>query len=121
MKFTYSHEWIVLEDANIVCIGITDYAQKELGTITYVELPQIGSHVEKGQAAVIVESCKAATDIYSPVSGKVVKINEKLREHPELLNIKSEEEGWLFCVQLYAFHESDSLMDKDQYIKWLKQ
>lgn len=114
MKYTDSHEWIHL-DQTLGTIGITAYAQKELGRIVYVELPQVGKQLKAGEEAVVLESTKAAADIYSPVSGEVVAINQKLKENPDLLNQSPESEGWLFKLRVEHPEELSTLLSKEQY------
>ncbi|MEI8364911.1 MAG: glycine cleavage system protein GcvH [Parachlamydiaceae bacterium] len=114
MKFTDTHEWINVHDG-IGTVGITKYAQKELGDIVYVELPKVGSPVKKGQAAVVLESTKAAADVYSPVSGKIIEVNLSLNSASELVNSSPEKEGWLFKLSLSDPLEFDALMDKETY------
>jgi len=114
MKFTETHEWIDIEDG-IGTVGVTDYAQKELGDIVYVELPKVGSEVKKGQEAVVLESTKAAADVYSPVSGKIVEVNAALNNASELVNTSPEKGGWLFKLVLEDLEEFDSLLDKQTY------
>ncbi len=114
-KFTESHEWIVMETPEIGRVGVTEHAQKELGDIVYVELPKEASLVNAGQEAVVLESTKAAADVYSPVSGKIIEANEALRQSPELVNQSSEEQGWLFKIQLSNPAEIDLLMDLQAY------
>lgn len=115
MKFTDSHEWLELEKPNIGIVGITQYAQKELGDIVYVELPTIGKKVNAGEEAVVLESTKAAADVYSPASGTIVAVNETLKAHSELINQAPEKEGWLFKIQLSNLDELESLMDREAY------
>lgn len=115
MKYTDSHEWIILETAELARIGVTNYAQKELGDIVYVELPSIGKKVNAGQEVVVLESTKAAADVYSPVSGEVVEINQALSSQPELINQSPEQNGWLLKVRLSNPSELDLLMDQTAY------
>jgi glycine cleavage system H protein len=115
MKFTDSHEWIVPEAANTATVGVTNYAQKELGDIVFVELPKIGKEVNAGQEAAVLESTKAAADVYSPVSGVIIAINESLISQPELVNQSAEKEGWLFKIRLTDPAETDLLMDEKAY------
>lgn len=115
MKFTDSHEWIAVENDNIAVIGVTEYAQKELGDIVYVELPKIGKQVNAGQEAAVLESTKAAADVYSPVSGEIIAINATLSSSPELVNQSPSKEGWLFKVRLSNPSELDLLMDQTAY------
>ncbi len=111
MQFTDSHEWITEEGR----VGITAYARRELGDIVYVELPLVGRRVKKGEEVVVLESTKAAADIYSPVSGEVVAVNEELRGSPDLVNQSPEEKGWLFQIRPFDADELRSLMDAQDY------
>lgn len=114
MYYTASHEWVDVK-GEIATIGITDHAQKELGDIVYVELPSLGHQVEAGQEVVVVESTKAAIDLYSPLSGEIVEINTALREYPEKVNTAPESEGWLVRLKLAEPKELSSLLDKAAY------
>ena len=114
MYFTDSHEWINLE-GDLGKVGITSHAKRELGEIVYLELPQVGRVVKAGEEVVILESTKAAADIYAPVSGEIVAVNEEARLSPELLNNSPEERGWLFQIRLSNLQELDSLMSKSAY------
>lgn len=114
MKFTETHEWIVVNNG-VGTVGVTDYAQKELGDIVYVELPKVGSNVKKGQEAVVLESTKAAADVYSPVSGKIVEVNIALSNASELVNTFPEKDGWLFKISLSNSAEYDELLDMETY------
>jgi glycine cleavage system H protein len=115
MKYTDSHEWVDLENEEIARVGVTSYAQKELGDIVYVELPTVGKHVQAKQEAVVLESTKAAADVYSPVSGTITEVNQKLVTAPELINQFPEQEGWLFKVRLSDKKEFEHLMDEAGY------
>ena len=110
MKFAPSHEWIRVEKG-IGTVGITDYAQSELGDIVYIELPSVGKAVQAGEEAVVLESTKAAADIYSPVSGEIVAVNESLIKDPQRINRSAEEEGWLFKIRLSNPKELDGLLE----------
>lgn len=114
IKFTETHEWIIVED-KIATVGITDHAQKELGEVVYVELPTIGYSLHAGDEAVVVESTKAAVDIYSPLSGEITAINTSLLEAPQKVNESAESEGWLFKLRLSNPQELDSLLDKSPF------
>lgn len=115
MKFTDSHEWIEMESETIARIGITNYAQKELGDIVYVELPQVDKKVNAAQEVAVLESTKAAADVYSPVSGVITEVNAKLNQQPELINHSSEKEGWIYRIRLSNPAELDLLMDQSAY------
>lgn len=119
--FSEDHEWIEV-DGQTGTVGITDYAQCQLGDITFVELPAAGSAVKKGDAAAVVDSVKAASDVYSPVSGTVSHVNGALEGEPELVNSDAELSGWLFRVTLADPGELVALMDRvayDEYVKGL--
>ncbi len=112
--FTKDHEWVEVEGGSGT-VGITDYAQSQLGDITFVDLPQTGEGVTAGEAASVVDSVKAASDVYSPVSGTVSEANQALEEAPELVNSDPESGGWLFRVTLSDSAELAALMDKAAY------
>lgn len=115
LKYLSSHEWARLEDDGSVTIGITDHAQEALGDVVYVELPEVGSTVTMGEEAGVVESVKAASDIFSPVSGEVLEINEALAETPELVNSSPYDDGWFFRVQPDSEQELENALDMDAY------
>ena len=117
--FTDEHEWIEVE-GEIATVGITDYAQGQLGDIVFVELPAEGAKFQKGDDAAVVESVKAASDVYAPVSGEVVEVNGALEEEPALVNSDAEEEGWFFRMRLSDPSELEGLMDETAYNKFLK-
>lgn len=112
--FTEDHEWIEVE-GDTGTVGITDYAQGQLGDITFVELPQVGATVSKGDSVSVVDSVKAASDVYTPVSGTVSDANAALADEPELVNTDAEKGGWLFRVTLSDPAELGSLMDETAY------
>lgn len=116
MYFTDSHEWITVEDG-LGTVGVTTHAKKELGEIVYLELPQIGRVVKAGEEVVILESTKAAADIYAPVSGEIVAVNEIVRTAPDILNESPEERGWLFQIRLSNPEELNHLMGRTSYQK----
>ncbi len=117
--FTEEHEWIDVEgDAGTV--GISDYAQGQLGDITYVDLPAEGATFAKGDSACVVDSVKAASDVYAPVSGSVSAVNDALGDAPELVNTDAEEGGWLFRIALSDASELDDLMDEAAYADFIK-
>lgn len=112
--FTDEHEWIDLE-GDTATVGITDFAQGQLGDIVFVELPDVGTMVEKGKDAAVVESVKAASDVYAPLSGEVVEVNDSLEEDPALVNSSPEEDGWFFKMTVSDKSELDGLMDDKAY------
>lgn len=115
LKYTESHEWVSPPDDGVVRIGITDHAQEALGDLVFVELPAVGDQLDQGDSCAVVESVKAASDIYAPVSGEVVEINEELEGAPDLVNNDAYGEGWLFAVQLNDEAEVEGLMDAESY------
>lgn len=119
MKFTPSHEWITLK-GNIGTVGITAHAVGELGEIVYVELPTLGHKIKAGEEIAVLESTKAAADIYSPVSGKIIEVNANLASELDKLHSSPEKEGWLFKIELQNPKEYDSLLAKDDYQKLIQ-
>ncbi len=118
-KFTKSHEWIEVEGRHGT-VGITHYAQKELGEIVYAQLPKVGQSIHVGGEACVLESTKAAADVYSPVSGKVIAINESVADRPQLLNEAPESTAWLFRLELSDPKEASALLSKADYEKLIK-
>jgi len=112
--FTDEHEWIDVE-GDTATVGITDYAQEQLGDIVFVELPDVGAQLAKGKDAAVVESVKAASDVYAPITGEVVEANDSLDEDPALVNSSPEEEGWFFKLTIADKAELDGLMDAKAY------
>ena len=117
--FTKEHEWIKKED-DVASIGITEYAQKELGDIVYVDLPSVGDTITKGDACSNIESVKAVSDIYAPITGEIIEINETLEDKPELLNQDPYVEGWIFKVRIDDSDELEELMNHEEYEEYLK-
>lgn len=116
--FTQDHEWIEVS-GQVGTVGITNYAQGQLGDITFVELPELGSTVSKGGSVSVVDSVKAASDVYTPVSGEVVEVNEALGDSPEMVNSDAEAGGWLFKVKMSDPGELDALMDEAAYAAYV--
>ena len=114
-KFLSSHEWAKLEEDGKVTVGISDYAQDQLGDIVFVELPEIDSEVNQGDEAAVVESVKAASEVYSPVSGKVIDVNSSLEDSPETVNLSAFEEGWFFKIEATDISELENLLSSEQY------
>lgn len=116
LKFLKSHEWARVEDNGTVTIGISDHAQGLLGDLVYVELPSVGDDVTAGNACAVVESVKAASDVYAPVSGKVISVNSALADKPETINEDAFGEGWIFVVKPSNLaEETEELLDPDAY------
>ena len=120
LKYLSSHEWARVEEDGTVTIGITDYAQDSLGDVVYVECPEIGATVTAGEQAAVVESVKAASDIYAPLSGEVIAINEALEDTPELVNESAFDDGWFFKVQPSEIAELDNALDSQAYEEGLE-
>jgi len=119
MRYTKDHEYVRVEQS-IATIGISDHAQEQLGDVVYVELPAVGAKLEKGAAAAVVESVKAASDVYCPVAGEVAAVNDAIVGEPNLINEDAEGRGWLFKVKLADPGEVDALMDQAAYAEFLK-
>ena len=115
LKFLKSHEWVRIESDGRATVGISDHAQGLLGDLVYVELPAVGDSVTAGNPVAVVESVKAASDVYSPVSGTVVAVNDALSDKPETINEDAYDQGWLFVVELADKAELDALLDADAY------
>ncbi len=116
LKYTKEHEWAKVEDGK-VRMGITDFAQKELGDVVYVELPEVGREVKQFEAFITVESVKAASDVYAPVSGKVVEVNQELEGHPEYVNESPYEKGWMTLIEMSNPDELNDLLSAEEYEK----
>ncbi|MCP4070567.1 MAG: glycine cleavage system protein GcvH [Hyphomicrobiales bacterium] len=112
--YTEDHEWITIE-GDVATIGITDHAQEQLGDLVFVELPEVGNNVAKGDDAVVVESVKAASDVYSPVTGEVVEVNQAVSDDPTLVNSAAQSDGWFFKIRLSDKSELDGLLDEAGY------
>lgn len=117
-KFTESHEWVILEN-ELALVGISDFAQKQLGDIVSVELPKVGEEFKKKDTIAIIDSIKASSDIYCPIDGMIEKINEELIEHPELINKSPYESGWIVKIKPRDKGQLDSLMTQEQYDKFV--
>ncbi len=120
-RYTREHEWALVDEdhPNVVIVGITDYAQDKLGDIVMVELPTVGDKIEQDETCGTVESPKSVSDLFAPVTGKVVEVNEALTDSPELVNEDCYDEGWLFKVELADKSELDDLMDAREYEAFL--
>ncbi len=120
LKYAKSHEWAKVEEGNIVRVGITDFAQEELGDLVFIELPELGRKVTAQEQCAVVESVKTASDLFSPVSGEVVAINEAVVDEPEQVN--DDAYGtWLFCIKADDLGELEALMDADAYQQMIEQ
>ena len=117
--YTRDHEWIKAE-GNVITIGVTDYGQKKLREVVYVELPTVGQRVEEGEAIATLESVKASAEVYTPASGKVIEVNSKLVDSPELVNDDPYGDGWIAKIELEEERKFEDLMDPDEYRKYLE-
>jgi glycine cleavage system H protein len=117
LRYRDSHEWVRLEDDGSVVVGITDHAQSALGDIVFVELPEPGMSYAQGDACAVVESVKAASDIYAPISGEIIEFNASLEDDPGLVNTDPYGDGWLFSIAPSDTDEIDGLMSKKEYLE----
>ena len=115
LKYARSHEWARLEEDGTVTVGISDFAQESLGDVVFVEVPEVGTSVAAGEEVSVVESVKAASDIYAPVAGEIIAVNEALDEEPETVNAEPYEDGWLFKLKPSDASELDSLLSAEDY------
>lgn len=115
LKYTESHEWINADNGEIVTVGITDYAQLEMTELVYVELPEVGRSVGQGEDVAVVESVKSASDIYAPVAGEIVEVNEGLADNPSLVNESPFDNGWLFKLKIENTADLDALLAPNAY------
>ena len=114
LKYTEEHEWVMVEE-DLAVVGITDFAQDALGDVVFVELPDVGTSVEAGKAFGVVESVKAVSDIYAPISGTIEEINDDLVEAPEIINTSPYEDGWMIKIRMTDAGDADELMDAEAY------
>ena len=119
LLFSKDHEWLRVEGDNAV-VGVTDYAQHELGDVVYVDLPALGKELKKGDPAANIESVKAVSDVYAPVSGKITEVNQNLNSTPELINQEPMASGWIFKISLNQADELQELMNEEKYQEYLK-
>jgi len=119
LKFTEDHEWVLTADDGTALIGITDFAQEQLGELVFIELPSVGDEVEKEDAVAVIESVKSASDLLMPVSGEIVEVNEELDGDPGIVNEDAMGAGWFVKVRLSDESELDELMDEDKYMEGL--
>ncbi|MBD1558792.1 glycine cleavage system protein GcvH [Vibrio sp. S9_S30] len=120
LKFADSHEWVKDNGDGTVTIGISEHAQQMLGDVVFVDLPEAGDSIEAGESFSLVESVKAASDIYAPITGEIVEINEELEDSPELINEEPYEGGWIVKVKLEDASELDNLKDSEEYLNGLE-
>ncbi|MDA3902886.1 MAG: glycine cleavage system protein GcvH [Desulfuromusa sp.] len=120
LRYTEDHEWVLVE-GDVATIGISDFAQDQLGDVVFVELPEVGDTLEAGKNFGVVESVKAVSDVYAPISGEVIEVNEELPDGPEALNTSPYEDGWMIKVKLTDSTAADSLMDATTYQKFIEE
>lgn len=120
LKYTREHEWVSVE-GNVATVGITDHAQSQLGDVVFVELPAVGDRVEKSDACGVVESTKAVSDVYAPVSGEVTEVNDDLPDNPELLNEDPYGDGWMVKIALGDATDLDDLLTAEEYRAYLEE
>ena len=118
--YTREHEWVRIEDGAAIC-GITDYAQTQLGDVVYVELPEVGTQVAREGEAAVVESTKAASDVYAPMTGTILAVNGRLEESPDLVNESAEDQGWFFRMEIDDEGELGELMDEEGYQAFVEE
>ncbi|WP_428540896.1 glycine cleavage system protein GcvH [Rhodopila sp.] len=118
-RYTKDHEWVLM-DGDIATVGITDHAQEQLGDLVHVELPELERAVAEGETCAVVESVKAASDVFAPLAGKIVEINETVTEDPSIVNSDAEGEGWFFRLELDDTDSFEALMDQDAYDEFLE-
>ncbi|MDH5432503.1 MAG: glycine cleavage system protein GcvH [Gammaproteobacteria bacterium] len=121
LKYTSSHEWVRVESDGTVTVGITDHAQELLGDVVYVELPDLESEVAADDEVAVVESVKAASDIYAPISGTIIEVNDALEDAPETINNSAFDDGWIFKMQPEELSELDNLMDAESYLSEIEE
>ena len=117
LYYTNEHEWLRKEEDGNITVGITDYAQAALGDLVYVEIPEIGQNIDAGGEMAVVESVKAASDVYSPLSGKITNVNENLTNEPQIINLDPYGEGWIACI--FPSDEINNVMNADEYLQFL--
>ena len=121
IKFSEDHEWIQSQEDDLVIIGITDFAQEQLGDLVYVELPEVGDECSRGENISVIESVKAASDLVAPVSGTIIEVNTRLEYEPELVTEDSMGDGWFIKVKLSSPEELDDLMDESAYNSFIEE
>ena len=120
LRYTEDHEWVRFEEGGLAVVGITDYAQEQLGEVVFVELPEVGDDVERGAEAAVIESVKAASELFAPVSGTIVRVNEALNDEPALVNEDPVGEGWFLEIETEGDESLDGLMSEDEYLRYVK-
>jgi glycine cleavage system H protein len=116
LRFSEDHEWVLTADDGTALIGITEFAQEQLGELVYIELPEVGAEIEKGEGIAVIESVKSASDLIAPISGEVLEVNEELDSDPGKVNEDAMGAGWFIKVKMADEEELDELMDEDKYM-----
>jgi len=119
-KYSKDHEWVAIE-GDVGTVGITEHAQEQLGELVFIEVPDVGATLDQGDEACVVESVKAASEVYSPCTGEIVAVNEELADAPTTVNDNAEGDGWMFKIKIADMAELDDLMDKAAYKAYLKE
>ena len=120
LRYTEDHEWVRVDDDGLAVVGITDYAQEQLGEIVFVELPEVGDEVDRGAEAAVIESVKAASELFAPVSGTVAQVNEALNDEPALVNEDPTGEGWFLQIEMGGEGSMEGLMTEDEYLRYVE-
>ena len=120
LRYTEDHEWVRLDDDGLAVVGITDYAQEQLGEIVFVELPEVGDAMERGAEAAVIESVKAASELFAPVSGTIATVNESLNDEPALVNEDPIGEGWFVKIEVDGDDPLEGLMSEDEYLRYVE-
>ena len=120
LRYTEDHEWVRLDDDGLAVVGITDYAQEQLGEIVFVELPEVGDAMERGAEAAVIESVKAASELFAPVSGTIATVNESLSDEPALVNEDPVGDGWFVKIEVDGDEPLEGLMTEDEYLRYLE-
>ena len=120
LRYTEDHEWVRLDEDGLTVVGITEYAQEQLGEIVFIELPEVGDEVERGAEAAVIESVKAASELFAPVSGTVAKINETLNDEPALVNEDPLGGGWFVGIETSGGESLEALMTEEEYLRYVE-
>ena len=120
LRYTEDHEWVRIEDDGLAVVGITDYAQEQLGEIVFIELPEAGDEIERGAEAAVIESVKAASELFAPVSGTIARVNEALNDEPALVNEDPVGEGWFLRIETAGSEPLEGLMTEDEYLRYVE-
>ena len=120
LRFTEDHEWVRIEEDGLAVVGISDYAQEQLGEIVFIELPEVGDELERGAEAAVIESVKAASELFAPVSGTIARVNVALNEEPALVNEDPVGDGWFLQIETEGIDSLEGLMTEDEYLRYVE-